>query len=330
MHFVATSANGNSTDARTLKPKELIMARPPKVTQKRVDDAIAQGYGQGHGEKYKPFMQIKRWNPSPVSTQVRKAVPPFARACHFFSLSEWLLAILFSWIGALVREQYPAWPMRHPHPCYGLNPDTDSRLPWSPGMAEICRRIGISHGNFVGTNVLYVWTIDLMLTIPWARVGPGACMVSIKPIESERYLYIDPLDRGPEKLEAERRYASDLGIPYFIGDQTLYPRVLLGQLEWLANAASLPTTDPRRTLLQRFLQAHGPESQNYPLEETAIRLQKDLRLKTADADYLLQHCLWHQYIDVDISKRIDFRRCPAPGGRALRAAIRESLCRDEK
>ena len=304
------------------------MARSPKVTQKRVDDAIDQGYGQGHGEKYKSFLQIKRWNPSPVSTQVRKPIPPYARPCHFFSHSEWLLALLFAWIGALVREQFPLWAMRHPHPCYGLNPDRDSSLRWSSGMLEICRRHGIPHGNFVGTNVLYVWTIDLMLTIPWAKGSPGACMVSIKPLESERYLYIDPLDRGPEKLEAERRYARDLALPYFIGDRTLYPGDLLGQLELMANAAILPASHPRWVLLQRFLQKHGDDLECYPLQETAIRLQKDFGARKADADYLLHYCLWHQIIDADLSRLVDYRRCPTPGGRALKTAIRESIWRN--
>lgn len=304
------------------------MARAPKITQKRVDDAIVQGYGQGHGEKYKAFLQIKRWNPSPVSTQVRKAIPPCARACHFFSYSEWRLAILFAWVGAFVREQFPLWPMIHPHPCYGLNSDRDARLQWSPGMIEICRRMGIPHGNFVGTSVLYVWTIDLMLTIPWAKDGPKACMVSVKPLESERYLYIDPLDRGPEKLEAERRYAADLAIPYFIGDQTLYRGDLLGQLEWLANAATLPTTNDRWGLLQRFLQKHGPALQDFPLSEAAQRLQKDYGASESTADYLIQHCVWHQIVDVDISRFLDFRRCPVSGGRALKNALRDSIWRD--
>lgn len=302
------------------------MARAPRVTDERIDAAIAQGFGRGHGEDYKAFLQIKRWNPSPVSTQVRKAIPPFRRPCHFFSVSEWLLALLFAWIGALVREQFPLWAMKHPHPCYGLNPDTDSNLPWSPGMLEICRRLGIRHGTFPGTKVLYVWTADLMLTIPWiAGDHPGACMVSVKPLESERYLYIDPLDRGPEKLEAERRYAADLGIPYFIGDRTLYSGDFLGQLDWLANAAQLPITDHRWPVLRRFLERYGSDAQNHPLLETVQRLQTDFGATKPDANYLLLHCLWHQYIDADPSQYLDLRRCPKLGGRSLRTAIRNSI-----
>jgi len=310
--------------------KGLTVARAPKVTQERINAAIAQGFGRGHGEHYKAFLQIKRWNPSPVSTQVRMPVPPFTRPCHFFSLSEWLLALLFAWIGAFVREQFPLWAMRHPHPCYGLNKDLDSTLPWSPGMLEICRGLNIPHGTFVGTKVLYVWTIDLMLTIPWSKGGTGACMVSVKPLESERYLYIDPLDRGPEKLEAEWRYAADLGIPYFVGDRTLYPGDLLGQLDALASAARLPRSDRRWTLLQRFLDRHATDLQKYPLADWVSLLQKDFGAGKPDADYLIQHCLWHQIIDADLSRHLNYRRCPTPGGRALRAAIRDSVWRNPK
>lgn len=218
------------------------------------------------------------------------------------------------------------WPWSHPHPLYGLNADRDAALPWSPGMMEICTKLGIDHGVFVGTRIPYIWTIDLALTIPWVgEESPGCCLVSVKPLESERYLYIDPLDRGPEKLEGERQYAQSLNIPYFVGDRSLFPGDLLGQLEWLADAAVIPVGHPWQDRVQRFLDRCGAELGNYPLVESSSRLQKDFGATRREADYLIQHCLWHQFIDCDLSRYIDMAACPKPGGRRLKVAMRELL-----
>lgn len=302
------------------------MGRRPKVTWESLRAAIKDGSGTGHGNDYKPFLEIKRWNASPISTQARKAVPPYSRACHFFCQSEWFLALLFSWLGALAREQFPAWPWRHPHPLAGLQPDLDAQLPWSAGMEDVCRSAGIKHGTFPGTDIPYIWTLDLALTIPWTGSDiPACCLVSIKPLESERYLYVDPLDRGPEKLEGERRYARSLGIPYIVADRTKYPGDLLGQLEFLAGAAALPKGSQRWTILQRFLDAYGHELQDHPPLEWILRLQRDFDATRPEADYLIQHCIWHQIIDLDVSRFMDFSKRPIPGGRRLRSELRKTI-----
>lgn len=305
------------------------MARAPRVTWQGLDDAIDAGHGNGHGEYYKSMLEIKRWNPSPISVQVRKALPPYARVCNFFSRSEWLLALIFAWLGALIREQFPLWPWSHPHPGYGLNDDCDKDLPWSIGMEAICKSIGIKHGTFPGTRITYIWTIDLALTIPWAKGPvPGCCLVSVKPLESERYLYVDPLDRGPEKLEGERQYAIAMNLPYFIGDRSLYPGSLLGQLEFLHGAAMLPESNRWWPTLQRFRDRHEPNLAAYPPAEWIRRLQMDFGATKPQADYLIQHCLWTQIIDADLSRYLDFNQCPKPGGRSLRAELRKSIWED--
>ena len=151
------------------------MSRPPKTTWVRLKNHLQIGHGSGHGQGYRSLWELKRWNASPMSVQVLKPVPPFARSCHFFSRSEWLLAIVFSWLGAHVREQYPLWPWSHPHPLYGLNADRDAALPSSPGMMEICTKLGIDHGAFVGTRIPYIWTIALALASSWTKPSSPRC-----------------------------------------------------------------------------------------------------------------------------------------------------------
>lgn len=302
------------------------MARAPKVTWERVSALIQAGHGTGFGEDYVPVLQIKRWNPSPVSVQVVKPLPPFRRQCHFFSHSEWFMGLLFSWVGAYVREQFPLWPWRHPHPEYDRRPACDASLPWSDGMEAICQEAGIKHGYFVGTNIPYIWTMDLCLHMPWV-VDPAVacCFVSVKPLDSERYLYIDPLDRGPEKLEAERRYAKALRIQYFVGDRSLYPGPLFSQLEFLAEAAILPANHPLAAVLGIFLDSHEDEISSNPIVDSIDRLELDYKVTRDQATFLLNHMLWNQIVDCDLSKPIKNTLPPQPGGRRLRTAIRESI-----
>lgn len=302
------------------------MARPPKDSWDRLDDLIQAGMGVGFGEGYQSTLQIKRWNPSPMSVQVVKPLPPFKRKCHFFSLSEWYLALLFAWIGAHIREQFPMWPWGHQHPEYDRFPEADATLPWSEGMQSVCREMGITHGFFVGTDIPYVWTMDICLHLPWVKTPAKACaLISVKPLESERYLYIDPLDRGPEKLEAERRYAQALDVPYFVGDRSLYPGPLFAQLEYLADAAVLPSRHPWFTTLGRFLSKYGNDISTFPLEDVSERLRVDYSATTEQAAFLLNHILWNQLVDCDLSLPIKTSLPPLPGGRSLQAAIRSSI-----
>jgi hypothetical protein len=303
------------------------MARAPYITDEYLKKLILGGAGMGYGEDYRPFLEIRRWNPSPVSTQVvgGSAVPPFRRQGHFFSLSEWRLSLLYAWAGCWVREQFPLWPWPHPHPLAGWG-NAPSDLPQSEGLWALCRESGIDHGYFPGTRIPYFWTIDLSLILPWIEdPAQACCFVSVKPLQAERYLYVDPLDRSAEKLEMERRYAKSMGIHYFLGDRSLYPGTLLDNLDWLHKAAVIPAGHPRKAILDAYLDQHGHAMNVEPPLEWRARLQKDFGAAVDVADFLVHHCLWNQYVDADISIPLDLSQPVRSGGQALCAAVRASL-----
>lgn len=306
------------------------MARAPRVTEAYLKKLIKGGAGTGHGEDYRPFLEIRRWNPSPVSTQVvgGSTVPPFRRRGHFFSFSEWRLALLYAWAGCWVREQLPMWSWAHPHPLIGYSKAAQD-LPWSGGLWRLCRDSNINHGYFPGTRIPYVWTIDLALTLPWIEDPAQACtFVSVKPLQSEAYLYIDPLARGAEKLEVERRYCALMGIHYFVGDRSLYPAQLLDNLDWLHKTAVLPITHRLRHVLDSFLDRHAANMSQEPPLEWRTLLERDFSLSRHGADYLIQHCLWNQLIDADLNRSIDLAQPLAPGGLGFRRAVQSSLLRE--
>lgn len=61
-----------------------------------------------------------------------------------------------------------------------------------------------------------------------------------------------------------------------------------------------------------------------PPNEWKRQLQSDHGLTNSDADIAVQHMLWHQHVDVDLS-RVNFDGVPRSGGRRLRDAIRAEL-----
>lgn len=299
----------------------------PRVNVRLLESYLREGRGFGHGEWYKAFIQLRRWNASPVSVQTCGHVPPFRRRMHFLSRSEWLLALLLAWIGCHVREQFPLWPWRHQHPLYGLSPDLDASLCWSSGTLDLCKQAGIKHGVFVGTRIPYIWTADLVATLAWLPADQlGCALVSVKPLQDEEYTGdVDPLARGPEKLEIERRLASELAMSYFVADRTLFPGALLGQLELYSSAASLPVGHPAARCLLPFVERHGDQLQHLPPFEWKGRLSNDFQLSDADADLAVNHILWNQLVDVDLTREVQMEDPPRPGGRALQVALRHTL-----
>lgn len=300
----------------------------PKVSWQYLEKLLVEGHGTGFGERYQPFLKLRRWNPSSASVQVLKPVPPFTRNYHFFSKSEYLVALALSWAGAEIREQFPAWPWPHPHPQYSRVLERDRELPWSRGMEAVCRDAGIEHGRFIGTKIPYIWTFDLELYLPWSTLPSRSTrLVSVKPLDSERFQSPDPVDRALEKLEGERRYALELEIPYFVADRSQFSQKLLSMLDALASAAVLPSSHSLHVALERFLQTYGHRLQDLPTSEILEILKKDFKASHQEACFLKDHMHWHQTIDIDLSAHVRENEPPKLGGRALRTLIREQLDR---
>lgn len=299
----------------------------PRITERLLKGYASEGRGFGLGEDYRPWIQLRRWNSSPVSVQTFGRVPPFKREASFLCRSEWLLSLVLSWVGCHVREQFPLWPWRHMHPLYGRGTRFDVDLATSSGTIELCRRAGIEHGRFIGTSFPYIWTMDLCATLAWLPVEHQTCaLISVKPLSSEQYTGdIDPIARGPEKLEVERLYAQEMGLPYFVADRSIYPGALLGNLEWLHSAVFVSSNHPVATALPRLLQEQEPWLQCSPPNEWKARLQSDFCLSDAYADAAVQNILWHQWVDIDLSRNLDLDAAPRPGGWKLRDAIRANL-----
>ena len=208
-----------------------------RMSLSKLNEAIFAGIGQGHWDRYKPWLWIRRKNASPVSNQVVAKLPGYSRGHHFFATSERILALVVLWLGrgsVDVREQFPMWPMEHDHPL------ADSGYwqagPAIPGLLDIAAEAGIDHGWCVGApNIPYVGTMDLMCTI-YGKSTASLAAISLKPYQ--KLLAAEPTDRILERHELERRYMKALSAPWTIVDRSITNITLRANLIRAAGAAT--------------------------------------------------------------------------------------------
>lgn len=291
------------------------------MTHKKMCELICQGRGMGHGRNYLPWLMLRRKNSSPNSNQVVSWMPPLQRTAHYFSRGEYHTALLLLWLGVKdLREQFPLWPIPHPHPLEGTPGMAPARVRWSRGLLEIAREAGIDHGFEFGTRLPYVATLDLLATVPLAN-GMGLAGFSSKPIKEAND---DVKLRTLERLELERRYSADVGALYFVSSSALTPLLTAGQLESWLDASTLhcaPHLLPRR---QQFSE-HFNRYPDRAITETVRTVATAMSIELSDAWLLFRHCAWTQAVDIDPSVPILTSRPPQAGGRALRDTLRRSL-----
>ncbi len=157
--------------------------------------AIRQGYGQGSGTDYKPWLRVSDVKSTGLSTKIKGITSP--RTHHFVSSVETQFFYFAEHDPSVVdiREQFPLLPLIL--------------------SIRIASELGIKHPMVPGTSVENVMTTDFLLTV-LTSTGEGYVAVSAKPRDqlSDK--------RTMEKQEIERQWWSILGVPFrvFCGDET--------------------------------------------------------------------------------------------------------------
>lgn len=309
------------------EPAALLVEPTPKprrqkgMTHKKLCERIQLGHGMGHGSDYLPWLILRRKNPSPYSNQVASSMPPLGRAAFYFSRGEYHTALMLLWLGVKdLREQFPLWPIAHPHPLDGAPGAESVPRPWSRGLLEIAREANIDHGHEIGTGVPYVASLDLLATVP-LRNGYALAGFSSKPITEPNE---DVKWRTLERLELERRYATGIGASYFVSSSALVPKLTAGNLEVWLDASTLRCAPHLIDYATEFA-LHINASLTLPVNEAVMHATQALRLAPDEAWLLFRHCAWTQSVDIDPSRRILTSFPIQAGGRALRANLRQQF-----
>lgn len=216
---------------------------------------------------------------------------------HFRSYNEWLVAAFILWLGvADLREQYPLWPWKDPHPLFGRLDYQPSKLLYSPGLLVIAEELGIAHGNQVGTVLPYIANEDLMLTVTDVT-GPRAVMISCKPEDMFAPGILST--RDTERLLLAQTFASRLGIPWWLMSQADVPQILLDQLDGLERYSVHPAKFEH--LVMPFAdEVERQLDRGVELDYCRRVVSARLRLHRSDYDWLLQNAIWNRRISLDL------------------------------
>jgi len=290
------------------------------MTWQKLRDMISSGIGQGHGEAYRPFLQVKRGTSSPKGNQSIGPLPGCVRPYHALTRVERQLALLCYWLGASdVREQFPAWPFAHPHPLAGADNADEYRYVLAPGLIAIAEDAGIDHGVFPGTNVPYVATLDLVVTVP-GRIGPRLVVISCKA--GSDLEAAPPTSRMIERLELERRYCKSISARYHVAHELAISRVLLQNLEICGAALAVPVTAEGERLVEPFLH----ECLNrMPIRQAIAMAAAHAGVENSSAWAAFYRLAWLMEIDVDLSRPLVTTQIALQGGQALRRALQQKL-----
>lgn len=308
---------------RTSAPIGLVLPRNTEVTWDRLYDMIDAGVGGSIGENYCAWMRIRRQLSSPVSTLHVEHTPLYShRGLHLLSDDEDRMARIFVWLGATeVREQMPMWPDPHGLPLSGWHPDRDQSLGEAPGLLEIAKAAGISHGRYYATKIPFIATTDLMV-----RFGiPPNDRLILCQCKPRKIAEAPKNGRTRERLILETLYAKAIGACAVVIHEDYLPSVFHENLIWLEPLRSEILN--ARTSQQIFDYAHAfmRRCDSDPIEACVEYAASSTGMDLITGHASFRMAAWAGLIDADLLKPIQMTRLLQRDGGRLRAHVAREL-----
>lgn len=295
-----------------------------KMTWKKLLARIAEGFGQGHHDEYKAFLQNTRRSSSDAANQSSgNWLPGYKRRFDYLARAERNIALGLLWLGARdIREGFPMWPMSHQHPLVGAVGAQTMRLHEVPGLWELAKAANIDHGVYVGTSIPYVATLDFMVTVQRNGV-PGLVAIPCKP--REQIFAADAASRMLERMELERLYCNTLSIPRRVADAKVFGKRLTANLEWLAQPDDLTSNLRCDTALRRFFDSIERWIYDTPINRVVSESAAQIDWPIERGQQAFRFLAWRQIIDINLSEPVVMTEPARSGGKALRAAMQKTI-----
>jgi hypothetical protein len=176
--------------------------RIPKWNQQKLDDRIAEGYGQGRGDVYKPWLQLGDFSSKGVTTRMWS--PKTDRVHTFFSNVE-----KCAFLVAEFREDFEDYLEQGP---------MEREL-----TLEIAREFRISHPHYWGTKIAAVLTYDGLLFTRGKQPQLIDCKHSMTEITG----------RIEQQYALRHEYARRKGYSIRHITDASYPWELIHNLQWI-------------------------------------------------------------------------------------------------
>lgn len=314
------SASGRHTSRAAIKTHRLTPSKC--MTWKKLAAMISDGHGQGHRERYKPWLHITKRTSSPVSNIGLLPAPDLGRTHHYLSNAEKTTILLLKWLGADdVREQHPIWPWPHLHPMHGLkHPDAGQRL---PGLESVAADLGIDHGRFYGTDIPYVATLDLLSTWICDDGKPLQIAHECKPATA---MQGTGSQRVIERLTLTERYCALACIPRFIFHAEHLPPHLAVNLDALDPRLPRPQLSSIKQTkgYQRLVESMDKNRTSRTPAEILDEMGRQTSLPSSGLRNMLHLAIWSQDVDHDLTQPLELHLPLVSGGLQLKRRL-ESL-----
>ena len=248
-------------------------------TQSDIERYVAQGYGQGQGVDYKPWLRVQD---VPSAGRSRKVLgTKIARPYHLLSDLEfaYFIVLEFSENVLDIREQYPLLPV--------------------DDFLAIAEAKGIRYPKYAGTDLPFVMTTDFLVTY---RTSTGNTQLAARTVKYSSDLQPSrKLERTLQKFEIEKTGWNDQGIDWgIVTEQSLNP-VLVENLQWLRQNALSDRRLTQQSLQQRFLDALNRLHPGDRTLSANIRLAAQaVHLPYKDATSLFKHLVWNKLLMLDL------------------------------
>jgi hypothetical protein len=244
---------------------------------------IAEGRGQGRGEKYLSWLRVQD---VPSLGYVNRILGWKTRRRHeFLSNLETKCFYLLEWSTVVsdVREQFPLLPL-------------DETL-------AIAQQCGIKHPTLPGTNQPIVMTTDFLIDV----VQNGATTEHARTVKPSKELLSD---RTLEKFEIERRYWFRRKVDWAVITERDIPQALVKNIEWIHQYRNISEKfDVSAAEIQRVEIILGDLlQQRIPLNESTRATDQRLGLEPGRSLAIFRHLLACRRWQINMDDPIDFRK----------------------
>lgn len=253
------------------------MGRPRRRrTVEDYEKLLADGFGTGEKENYRPWIRI----PDFASHGVSAAIPGITvkRSHEVLSGIETRAFLLAEFNKSVIdiREQFPLFPVDH--------------------LIALAERAGIIYPRVSGTP--YVLTTDLLLTIE-IEGKISYLAIAVKPTEALRKKSV--LDN----LELERLWWNSLGVEWVLATETDLPEVVGDNLTWISHEFREDEFDydSVNTWLLKPL-ASKIEPRVYLVGDLICLIAQTLNLDTSEAKIMLCKAIWQHLLVIDLNVSI--------------------------
>lgn len=254
------------------------MPRYTMFTEKKIEEFIRNGRGQGEGANYQPWLTIHDVPSRGRSHRIQN--PYTGRTHHFFSDLEARYFYILLWSERVVdiREQFPLFPVS----------DTE----------QIARSLNVKHPQYSDSKVSCVMTTDFLITV---RDGNQT------HFEARSLKYESDLEkrRTLEKQAIEERYWAQRGIQWKVVTEKAIDVIKANNIkkvmQYYHHSLDLGQDDMSifATSLKRTLLDH----EGWELSKIAQKLDIQLGLLDGSSIALFFHLVAHKQIPVDMSSK---------------------------